>query len=102
MRAKLISGHTEKINPIQIDPINFLDSELTGLQNSSQVDLIQALLYEIIRVKELIKHYEAIANNEGQFSASILNELVSEAYSSLVDYDIALMNKYYDLLKNCD
>ena len=102
MRAKLISGHAEKINPVQIDPINFLDSELTGLQNASQVDLIQSLLYEIIRVKELITHYDSTPGNEGQISASILHELVSEAYNSLVDYDIALMNKYYDLLRNCD
>ena len=102
MRAKLISGHAEKINPIQIDPINFLDSELTGLQNVSQVDLIQSLLYEIIRVKELIKYYDSVPDNEGQLSASILHELVSEAYNSLVDYDIVLMNKYYDLLRNCD
>jgi hypothetical protein len=102
MRTKLISGHAEKINPIQIDPINFLDNELAGLKNPSQADLIQSLLYEIIRVKELIKHYDSIPNNEGQLSASILNELVSETYSSLVDYDIALMNKYYDLLRNCD
>jgi hypothetical protein len=102
MRTKLISGHAEKINPGQIDPINFLDSELAGLKNPSQADLIQSLLYEIIRVKELIKYYDSTPNSEGQLSASILHELVSEAYSSLVDYDIALMNKYYDLLRNCD
>ena len=102
MLAKLTSGHTEKMNPIQIDPINFLNSELTGLHDAPQSDLIQSLLYEIIRVKELIKYYDSIPDNEGQLSASILHELVSESYSSLVDYDIALMNKYYDLLRNCD
>jgi hypothetical protein len=102
MHAKPISGHIEKMNSIQIDPVNFLNSELAGLQNISHSDLIQSLLYEIIRVKELIKYYKSISNNEGQLSVSILHELVSEAYSSLVDYDIALMNKYYDLLRNCD
>lgn len=102
MRAKLISGHAEKINPVQIDPKNFLDCGLPGLENAAQVDLIQSLLYEIIRVKELIKCYDSIPGNEGQLSASILHELVSEAYNSLVDYDITLMNKYYDLLRNCD
>ncbi len=67
-----------------------------------QSDLVQLLLFEIIRVKELITYYEAIPNGAGQLGASILNELVAEAYSSLVDYDTVLMQKYYDLLLNCD
>ena len=102
MHIRLISDRTEKINPVKIDPLSFLNNQSTGLQNNPQTDLIQSLLYEIIRVRELIEYYDAIPNNDGQFSASILQELVSEAYTSLVDYDIALMNKYYDLLKNCD
>lgn len=65
-------------------------------------DLIQDLLYEIIRVKDLIKYYEEIPNGAGQLGASILTELVGEAYKSLVDYDTILMKKYYDLLLNCD
>jgi hypothetical protein len=59
-------------------------------------------LYEIIRVKELIKYYEAIPNGAGSLGASILSELVAEAYKSLVDYDTVLMQKYYDLLLHCD
>jgi hypothetical protein len=84
------------------DPLDFLNNSSPGIQNSSQTDLIQQLLYEIIRVKELIKYYESIPNGGGQLGASILNELVSEAYSSLVNYDTILMKKYYDLLLNCD
>ncbi|WP_183572445.1 hypothetical protein HDF18_04620 [Mucilaginibacter sp. X5P1] len=84
------------------DPLDFLDNNANKIQNSAQTDLIQQLLYEIIRVKELIKYYESIPNGGGQLGASILNELVSEAYSSLVNYDIILMKKYYDLLLNCD
>lgn len=83
------------------DPLDFLDNNSAGT-NSEQADLIQALLYEIIRVKELIKYYEAIPNGAGQLGASILTELVSEAYGSLVNYDTELMRKYYDLLQNCD
>jgi hypothetical protein len=83
------------------DPLDFLNNT-PGLQNSSQTDLIQKLLYEIIRVKDLIKYYDSIPNGAGQLGASILNELVSEAYSSLVNYDTVLMRKYYDLLLNCD
>jgi hypothetical protein len=60
------------------------------------------LLYEIIRVKDLIRYYEDIPNGAGALGASILNELVSEAYNSLVNYDTTLMRKYYDLLLNCD
>ncbi|WP_462265495.1 hypothetical protein [Mucilaginibacter sp.] len=83
------------------DPLDFLDKNAAGT-NSNQADLIQALLYEIIRVKELIKYYEAIPNGAGQLGASILTELVSEAYNSLVNYDTELMRKYYDLLQHCD
>ncbi len=60
------------------------------------------LLHEIVRVKDLMRYYDSIPNGGGRLGASILNELVSEAYNSLVNYDIVLINKYYDLLQNCD
>ncbi len=84
------------------DPLDFLNSKPNGLRSDAQTDLVQALLYEIIRVKELIKYYDSIPNGAGQLGSSILNELVSEAYGSLVNYDTILMKKYYDLLLNCD
>ena len=84
------------------DPLDFLSNSIQGTTNGSKTDLIQLLLYEIIRVKDLIKYYENIPNGAGQLGASILNELVSEAYQSLVNYDVVLMRKYYDLLQNCD
>jgi hypothetical protein len=84
------------------DPLDFLSNSIQGTPTGSQTDLIQLLLYEIIRVKDLIKYYENIPNGAGQLGASILHELVSEAYQSLVNYDIVLMRKYYDLLQNCD
>jgi len=84
------------------DPLDFLSNSIQGTTTGSPTDLIQLLLYEIIRVKDLIKYYEDIPNGAGQLGASILNELVSEAYQSLVNYDIVLMRKYYDLLQNCD
>jgi hypothetical protein len=84
------------------DPLDFLDNNTGGIQSGPQTDLIQHLLYEIIRVKELIKYYDSIPNGGGQLGSSILNELVAEAYNSLVNYDIILMKKYYDLLLNCD
>jgi len=84
------------------DPLDFLDNNAGGIQSGSQTDLIQHLLYEIIRVKELIKYYDSIPNSGGQLGSSILNELVAEAYNSLVNYDVVLMKKYYDLLLNCD
>ena len=90
------------MTPAANDPLSFLNNGSSGLQNNSQADLIQSLLYEIIRVKDLIKYYESIPNGGGQLGASILNELVAEAYDSLVNYDTVLMNKYYDLLQNCD
>jgi len=84
------------------DPLDFLSNSIQGATNGSPTDLIQLLLYEIIRVKDLIKYYDNIPNGAGQLGASILNELVSEAYQSLVNYDVVLMRKYYELLQNCD
>ena len=72
------------------------------MPSSRSSDLVQALLSEIIRVKELIKYYDSIPDGAGQLGSSILNELVAEAYTSLVNYDVVLMQKYYDLLLNCD
>jgi hypothetical protein len=84
------------------DPLDFINNNSPGIQSGSSADLVQLLLYQIIRVKELIKYYDSIPNGAGQLGSSILNELVSEAYSSLVNYDTVLMQKYYDLLMNCD
>ncbi|MES2107332.1 MAG: hypothetical protein V4577_01205 [Bacteroidota bacterium] len=83
------------------DPLSFINNT-PGIQSGSPADLVQLLLYEIIRVKELITYYDSIPNGGGQLGSSILNELVSEAYNSLVNYDTVLMQKYYDLLLNCD
>lgn len=85
------------------DPLGFLNnSSADPPRKSDQTGLIQDLLYEIIRVKDLINYYHTIPNSAGQLGASILEELVTEAYKSLVDYDTILMKKYYDLLLNCD
>ncbi|MEO3406123.1 hypothetical protein AAFN85_19580 [Mucilaginibacter sp. CAU 1740] len=84
------------------DPLDFLHSNPPGMQSAGSTDLVQQLLYEIIRVKEIIVYYDSIPNGGGQLGSSILNELVSEAYQSLVNYDTVLMKKYYDLLLNCD
>ena len=88
--------------PENNDPLDFINNSSGEIQPGSQSDLVQLLLYEIIRVKELVKYYDSIPNGAGQLGSSILNELVSEAYASLVNYDLVLMQKYYDLLLNCD
>jgi len=87
------------------DPLDFLNNKTTNVATAAagqSTDLIRDLLYQIVRVKELIKYYDSIPNGGGSLGASILNELVSEAYTSLVNYDTVLMKKYYDLLLNCD
>jgi hypothetical protein len=89
------------MTPATNDPLDFLNNS-AGMQTGTQTDLVQQLLYEIIRVKEIIIYYDSIPNGGGQLGSSILNELVSEAYQSLVNYDTVLMRKYYDLLLNCD
>lgn len=88
--------------PERNDPLDFINNNSSGIQPGSQSDLVQSLLHQIVRVKELICYYDSIPDGAGQLGASILNELVAEAYSSLVNYDTALMQKYYDLLLNCD
>ena len=84
------------------DPLDFIGNNSRGGKSDAQTDLVQLLLYEIVRVKELIVYYESIPDGAGHLGATILNELVSEAYNSLVNYDVVLMQKYYDLLLNCD
>lgn len=102
MRINIQSEPVTNMPCAKNDPLGFLHNIPPGLQNNPQSDLIQLLLYEIMRVKELIKYYDSIPNGAGQLGSSILNELVTEAYQSLVNYDITLMRKYYDLLLNCD
>lgn len=92
----------KNMTPATNDPLDFLNNNPHGKQSAAQNDLVQQLLYEIIRVKELIQYYDSIPNGGGQLGSSILNELVAEAYGSLVNYDTVLMKKYYDLLLNCD
>ena len=94
-------GPVLTMTPAKNDPLSFLNSS-SGLHNTPQADLIQSLLYEIIRVKEIIKYYDSIPNGAGKLGSSILNELVSEAYQSLVNYDVVLIKKYYELLLTCD
>lgn len=84
------------------DPLDFLHNNPGAIQSGSDTELVNNLLREIVRVKELIKHYDSIENGSGKLGAAILNELVLEAYNSLVNYDVLLMRKYYDLLLNCD
>jgi len=91
------------MNSTPTDPLDFLNSgNNSGKPGGPHADLVQQLLYEIIRVKELIAYYDSIPNGGGQLGSSILTELVTEAYNSLVNYDLVLMKKYYDLLQNCD
>lgn len=101
MRVNPSSDPNNNINPVNIDSLSLLNGKTTVLQNTEE-DLTKLLLYEIMRVKQLIQQSEAIVNNSSHVAIPILNELVSEAYNSLVDYDVVLMKKYYDLLQNCD
>lgn len=66
----------------------------------TQSELVQQLLYQIVRVKELVKFYDSVPN--GRLGSSILTELIDEAQGSIINYDMPLMEKYYDLLQNCD
>lgn len=101
MRIDPLSDPNNNISPVNIDSLSLLNGKTTVLPNKED-DLTKLLLYEIVRVKQLIQQSESIPNNSNHIAIPILNELVTEAYNSLVDYDIVLMKKYYDLLQNCD
>jgi hypothetical protein len=88
--------------PDSDDPLDFINDGPNGLPPGVPADLVKLLLNEIIRVKELISYYDSIPDGAGRLGSSILGELVSEAYNSLVNYDVVLMRKYYHLLQNCD
>jgi hypothetical protein len=90
------------MTPDNNDPLDFINDSPPELPAGVPPDLVKLLLNEIIRVKELIKYYDSIPDGAGQLGSTILNELVTEAYNSLVNYDVALMQKYYSLLQNCD
>lgn len=101
MRLDPLPDSNDKINSANVDSLNLLNGNAAIVQ-SNEDDLTKLLLYEIIRVKQLIQQTESISNNSSHIAIPILNELVSEAYNSLVNYDVVLMKKYYDLLQNCD
>ena len=84
------------------DPLDFINNGVPLTPSGANSELVQSLLFEIMRVKELVRYYDSIPNGAGQLGASILNELIAEAYKSLVEYDTILMQKYYDLLLSCD
>jgi hypothetical protein len=101
MRLDPLTEPNDKINSVNIEPLSLLNGTRAIVQNNEE-DLTKSLLHEIVRVKQLIQQSEAIPNNNSHIAIPILSELVSEAYNSLVNYDVVLMKKYYDLLQNCD
>ena len=101
MRIDPLPEPNDKINSVNIEPLSLLNGTRAIVQNNEE-DLTKSLLHEIVRVKQLIQQSEAIPNNNSHIAIPILSELVSEAYNSLVNYDVVLMKKYYDLLQNCD
>jgi len=101
MRLDPLPDTNKRLNTVNAESLNLLNGTSTVIQ-ANEDDLTKLLLYEIMRVKQLIQQSESIPNNSSHIAIPILNELVSEAYNSLVDYDVVLMKKYYDLLQNCD
>jgi hypothetical protein len=101
MRIDPLPDPNNKMNSVNVDSLSLPNDGVAVVQNK-QEDLAKLLLCEIIRVKQLIQQSEVIPNNSSHIAIPILSELVSEAYNSLVNYDVVLMKKYYDLLQNCD
>jgi len=104
MFLKSQSDPSERVILADENQAYFIQQDFSEPSINSQPNpnIIQQLLNEITRVKELIKHYSSLIDNSSHSKAQLLDELVSEAYNSLVNYDVSLINKYYDLLQHCD
>lgn len=65
-------------------------------------NLMQGLLEQRDRVKDLLKTYEQLPNNAGAFGAIILRDYLSKADNAITTGDVIEMIKCYENLKNAE
>jgi hypothetical protein len=80
----------------------YLSNQFAQAKPEASPELIENLLCEINRVKVLVNQYSQQPSHGDYKGIGLFNELIAEAYQSLINYDVPLMKKYYDLLQTCD
>jgi arginine repressor len=65
-------------------------------------NLMQGLLDEIIRVKDIVTVYKSLPKNAGLFASVIMETLIKEAIKSISDGDTIAMIRTYKELKECE
>jgi hypothetical protein len=66
------------------------------------MNLMEGLLSEIDRVKDLIKIYEELPDNAGAFGAMMLKTELKLAQRTIADGDTVRMLGAYQSLKECE
>jgi len=62
-------------------------------------NLMEGLLEEMNRVRELISDYEELPNGAGMFGATIMKTNIKRAEKSISDNDVVAMLRMYEELK---
>lgn len=65
-------------------------------------NLMDGLLYEMNRVRELIKEYDRLPDGVGFFGSSIMRCSINEAEKSISSGDVLKMINAYEDLKDCE
>ena len=63
------------------------------------MNLIEGLLSEMNRVREIIKEYDSIPNNAGAFASMMMNQSIKNAEALISNGDTTGMLKAYSDLK---
>jgi hypothetical protein len=64
-------------------------------------NLIEGLLSEMNRVRELIKEYESLPDNAGWFGSSMMKVAIKNAEDAMAKGDVVAELKAYQELKDC-
>ena len=64
-------------------------------------NLIEGLLEEMNRVRELIKEYESLPDNAGWFGSNMMKAAIKQAEDAMAKGDVVAELKAYQELKDC-
>lgn len=65
-------------------------------------NLMDGLIQEMNRVRELITQYDRLPNGVGVFGSTTMKQFIKEAEESMVTGNIVQMVLAYDNLKSCE
>ena len=64
-------------------------------------NLIEGLLSEMNRVRELIKEYESLPDNAGFFGSTMMKDVIKRAEKNIASGDVIEELKSFEELKGC-